>query len=522
MATTQMTLAKDIPWAISTDIDLDWQLKWPEMRVKDIDPVEVVADLYIPEGLACHGFVNISGIDPLLFEPAMILETSRVLELASILRLDHEQIAKYEQGKADMLLSETPLQKMGRIAREAKSYQAALVNDVIPTFRAYAHAACGGELRHHPAVGGISLPSVRKGAWTGWKDVFELHGLPALQLMSKLFREMKGSSIGGEKWAIASDILFKYEICALGPTTASNNKIFLDRVLALQHNGGCFLSKRTWGNHRTMKDGKIGNVKVSTITTSHQSMLPVLECHASDPPNVVGLLACASKEVEKMTLEYFAAAKDAGLELSVESPTKVEYPLTGLGSPLSAHSKPAKVLLPPLPAATTTELATAFASCESVATAFAQQSPHIQAYNSSFASAQSLVDSGKFNLEIKVTQLTTADGTVMGDANSEVSLVPKKIYPFGWGKSSLFQPTVFSTKSFHFSHMIKTMFPGARATSVLVRFKNDSGKTKYFRINSNYGLTKLTGASLLWQAEAVANTPPLQEKYLATPVVQLP
>ena len=494
MTTPTMTLAKDIPWEITAGVcDTDWQSKWPEMRVKDIDPVEVVADLYLPEGLSCHGFVDVSGIDPIEFEPAMILAGSRVRELASVLYIDSSEVPKWLHAKSQLLKNETPLQKMGRIAKEAKQFQAELIESVIPTFRAYAHAACGGELRHHGAIGGVSLPSVRKGAWTGWKDVFDKHGLPALELMSKLFREMKGSSIGGERWAIASDIIYKYETGQLGNTAASNNKIFLDRVLALQHNGGCFLSKRTWANHRATKDGKIGNTYVSTITTSHQSMVTVLDCHASDPPNVMGLLACASQKVEEMTMEYFNAVEEAGLSKTVEF-TVLKHPVSG-----AAVIMPSKNNSSPVPL------------IDVLASPGLSTKNQTWTHTSPITTADQIVSTGKFNLEIKIVELKDVNGNSIGSNDSTIAIVPKKVYSFGkysYPQGSSHDVAThcineFNAKSFHFSHMIKTQYPGARATSILIRITNGSSKSKYVRINNSFGFTKMSGQALLAHANNI-------------------
>lgn len=322
------TALDEIPWKVSSEYDEDWQATWPELRCKEVDPIEVVADLYLPEGLAYHGFVEPFEAP----QELQVISGPRVQELAKILRLGEDAI-KARERRVKALLDDSPQARMVKIAEEARLYQRQLVEDVFPTFWAYTQAACGGELRHHPSVGGGSghpLSGSRKAAWVKWRAIWEEHGVDALKLMSKLFLEIKGGSIGGKRWAAASDILIAYHEGKLGPNEFSNKKIFLDRVLALQHNGGCFLSKRTWKKGpRAERDENVRGHKAKYLYTSGQSMKPVLDCHAADPPDVGGLFACASAKVRDMTRRYFAAAEEAGIKVTAGMDSKARALILG-------------------------------------------------------------------------------------------------------------------------------------------------------------------------------------------------
>lgn len=443
--TKSYTSPSAIPWDQSK-VDMtstDWQKKWPEMNVKGTDPVEVVADLYLPEGIACHGFVH-GFTEP---TPTKALAGPRILELGKILRLSDAEIAEYSSTKVATLGSSDPLAKMAAIAIEAKEYQSKLVERVTPTFWAYAHAACGGELRHHPSIAGHKLNGVRKGAWVGWRDIFETYGPESLKLMSKLFLEIPGASIGGKRWAAASDILYQYEMGKLGKTPESNKKIFLDRVLALQHNGGCFLSKRTWANHRKGRTEKVNDshYKAESLGTSGQGMVPILDCHAANPPNINGLYSCASEKVREMAREYFKAAEEAGLTtVSPFEPKK---------SPVS------KVVSAPPPP------------------------PVVSTKKDDKNKFYDILAQGDFEVQIKITKLLDAGGTQHG--GGLVAQIPKKIYKFKTKDD-------FDKKTFYFAHMLKgSQFPQASAQTVMIRIVKGTYKSPYAIWDTPYSLSKV-------------------------------
>lgn len=316
------TTPSKIPWLNSKGKyteSTDWQSMWPELRVNEVDPIEVVADFYLTEGLQYHGYIK--GFDelPEPVDTPGIIVGPRVYELAKILRFADTNLAikEREERVKHLLGGFAPSNTKGilaAIAEEARIYQRELVEAVVPTFWAYGHAACGGELRHHPSVRGHYMSHNRKAAWVQWRSIYQEYGADALKWMSKLFREMSGGGIGGEAWAQVSDTLLKHHEGKLGPDEYTNDKMFLDRIVSLQHNNGCLFSKRTWVNHRMGNTEKCKGYSAQNLKPSGTSMVPVLDAHADDPTDVEGLFACASPKVRDMTIRYFDTIADGECE----------------------------------------------------------------------------------------------------------------------------------------------------------------------------------------------------------------
>ncbi len=157
---------------------------------------------------------------------------------------------------------------------------------------AYCQMAIGGELRHHQAVGGVVIdpPSRRSASWFAWKDAVDMVGPEIFLDAALLFREFGGTSYGGKKWAVPSEIVHMRLTDALGPTDFMNRKLFIDRVWTLEHNGGCFLNKVEWPNGLDMQS--------------------VLNAHASNPENVIFLWTKATKEVKELFINYITMVKE--------------------------------------------------------------------------------------------------------------------------------------------------------------------------------------------------------------------
>jgi len=86
--------------------------------------------------------------------------------------------------------------------------------------------------------------------------------------------------------------------------------LFVDRVFSLEHNGGCFLNKLDWANHRRDRDIAHGH-----STVDNYMKYTVLEAHASDPINIDVLYNHASKEVQKLLVSYFDLAKEHDMQV---------------------------------------------------------------------------------------------------------------------------------------------------------------------------------------------------------------
>lgn len=266
------------PWVVRGDLEYNsdaaalarnpgakWQQVWG-FEPAHHDPVQAAGDYYILESII-SGSVGKS-------------------------HADHEY---------RLLMSDDTARKI--IQMEAEEAMSALVRELAPIFRSYAHLAIGGELRHHVAIGGHILPSSRSRAWAGWKSIYEAVGPQALLDAAELFEEFSGGSYGGKPWADACRVLHAYE------TNQLSSRVFLDRMFALQHNGGCFLNKVTWGDFNDMSWGV------------HDLQYKLLPAHGAMPePDYATLLGVASPHVRSLFRDYWAVAKVRGVRPMPKQP----------------------------------------------------------------------------------------------------------------------------------------------------------------------------------------------------------
>lgn len=184
------------------------------------------------------------------------------------------------------------------IMREADEAHKVLTLSLDAVFCEYVSMACGGELRHHPAVGGRSIPTHRREAWSCWKGVMDLVGLQALLDMEDLFGDWgTNTGYGGPKWGAAAKLLHDRLTGKMNPTQ------WVDRVFALVHNGGMFLNKLEWGCQNPRGWG------------ANQLQVSVLPAHAKD--NWSLLLRLSSPATIKMWDEYWFATNRARMRANV-------------------------------------------------------------------------------------------------------------------------------------------------------------------------------------------------------------
>ena len=456
-----------------------WYDVWPEMGgtasnggVVQLDPVATVSALYIPEGIMSHAFVKD-------WEPpteAIVIADDRVLELAKLLGLSDADVEARNKKVAHFANGNGPKQLMVQLAQQAKELQRERIKEAVPVLVAYAHAACGGELRYHPDVASAS-PTVktRKNAWVAWRAIWEKHGDAALIEMAKLFRTMKGGSIGGERWAVAADILLAYHQGKLGPTPESNDKMFVDRVLALEHNGGCFLNKRVWINHRVGRTEKIGITKVEMLAPAGIGMTPVLNCHASNPPDLNGLYACADAQVQGLLLGYLTAAKEAGLKIVGDWNEKQNPP----PSPITTASKwsPIGTIYETPTASKWSPIGTIYET--PVLDQIAKLGEVPGAAGLIAKSAFKLKTDQPFEVHFKINKVK--DGN-----NSHINV---QSYKFS-------QLSALLIKKFHFAHMLKSTMPGAKTLAYSVWLKQNNAMSLIEEVESNFPIGAITGANL--------------------------
>lgn len=167
-------------------------------------------------------------------------------------------------------------------------------------FCQYVDMACGGELRHHPAVGSRTISGNRRSAWAGWREVRRILGSQALLDMADLFYDWgrEGSTgYGGPLWAKAAEMLHDRLTGKITPDQ------WVDRVFSLVHNGGVFLNKLGWGTL---------NKKGWNLSFLQSKILPA---HASDQFNL--LLGVATPSTVKLWDEYWLAANKARVRAGV-------------------------------------------------------------------------------------------------------------------------------------------------------------------------------------------------------------
>lgn len=125
----------------------------------------------------------------------------------------------------------------------AREWRESIVTELDPLFRLYLDIAIGGELRHHPSIKKTThiMSDNRSRAWREWLVIRDQLGVEGLRDAATMFRDKTMvSGYGGERWAIAADILYSRL------TDAIPAWVFVDRVFAMQHNGGSVLNKVKW------------------------------------------------------------------------------------------------------------------------------------------------------------------------------------------------------------------------------------------------------------------------------------
>lgn len=209
------------------------------------------------------------------------------------------------------------------IMGEASELLDALTNRIAPVLIAYTHMACGGELRHHSAVGGKVLSGNRSTAWSGWKLVFEAVGTDALTDAADLFEEFGGGAFGGKPWADACRILHAHL------TGKINARMFLDRIFNHQHNGGVFLNKVQWAGDLAKNSFSVAEQLNAMPLSDMQSV--VLPAHGATPePDYPTLLAYASPEVVSLFTDSYKFAAVAAHASGIPTYTRRAKPERGL------------------------------------------------------------------------------------------------------------------------------------------------------------------------------------------------
>lgn len=185
------------------------------------------------------------------------------------------------------------------MAEEARAYRKNLVEVYDRALCNYADMAIGGELRYHKAVGDDRhLPGPRESAWKYWKILRARGGTDILVDTAKLFREIIGGSVGGENWAIATDLLHARLTGRISPEQ------WVDRCWTLQHNGGAFTNKIAWGPNSNESGDEI-RTKIGPA-------------HDTDPPNFEVLLQYASSDAARLFREWWPVANKNRLRWHID------------------------------------------------------------------------------------------------------------------------------------------------------------------------------------------------------------
>lgn len=209
------------------------------------------------------------------------------------------------------------------IRNDAEAMLNDLVARIAPVLVSYTHMACGGELRHHSAIGSRVLSANRATAWAGWKRVFEAVGNDALVDAATLFEEFGGGSFGGKPWADACRILHAHL------TGKINARMFLDRIFNHQHNGGVFLNKVQWEGDLAKNSFSVKEQLLAMPISDMQSV--VLPAHGVEPePDYTTLLAYASPEVQRLFTDAYVYAGHAAHSMGLTLQSRRLKPATGL------------------------------------------------------------------------------------------------------------------------------------------------------------------------------------------------
>ena len=295
------------PWSfeypawIEEEPGTTWRKLW-DIPFEEIDVAQAAGDFYILNGIVNKAF-SIDYEDLSLPAADDVREAGKALGLSGdAISSRVEYLEKYAKSKPENELTE--------MAAEAELIYTKMVENLSKVFREYVHAACGGELRHHKAI--TSLSSVRKLAWSKWYFIYEKYGAESLVKMKELFLEFTGGGFGfgGEAWANATDILYMYETGQLSSDPFTNKSLFIDRVFNLEHNGGCFLNKLNWVNHR----GK----RSTPYNCDFRIMKDfLLNAHASNPVDLNMLYGFASEDVQSLCTKYMDNLQSLGYPLYV-------------------------------------------------------------------------------------------------------------------------------------------------------------------------------------------------------------
>lgn len=292
------------PWPKVTNlntVELDessWIDVYPDIKPSQHDPFQEAADFYLLFGVANRSFIS--------YTPRKLPSQQAALAGARKLGLNEfdwlwrntyiEELERKESNQVLLLLE-----------NQAQRLLSKLIDLTDTQFTSYVALACGGEIRHHWTCAG-ELPKVRRVAWAAWSQVVDFYGVEAYTTMASLFREQVNSSIGGELWAIAAELIRDRLLEKLGPTPAVNKQVFIDRVFTLQHNTGTFLNKLDWVNKRKTRSSPFNDEVESMPKT-------ILQFQASNPPDVLGMFGYASVPVQELVCQYMNLALGPGVQM---------------------------------------------------------------------------------------------------------------------------------------------------------------------------------------------------------------
>lgn len=279
------------PWPrISVDPDLEygpneWSSIYTGLTPHKLDPMQSAADFYL-----LFGIVNDSFCKP---TTRRTIPSEDIVAASLLLGLSAQD---FEERNA-LLKDSHNARRLHQLKRDAET----MFNDVVlradDQFVPYVSLACGGEIRHHQSIGNISLSSDRRTAWCQWPNIVEEYGTSAYTTMAMMFREFDSDGFGGEKWAVAAELIRDRLEGKLGTTAFLNKQMFVDRIFTLQHNGGCFLNKLSWLNARYQRPAPYCGGTLSMPAT-------VLNFQSSNPPDIVGMFRFASNPVQTLVKEY--------------------------------------------------------------------------------------------------------------------------------------------------------------------------------------------------------------------------
>ena len=279
------------PWPrISVDPDLEygpneWSSIYAGLTPHKLDPMQTAADFYL-----LFGIVNDSFCKP---TTRRTIPSEDIVAASLLLGLSAQD---FEERNA-LLKDSHNARRLRQLKRDAET----MFNDVVlradDQFVPYVSLACGGEIRHHQSIGNISLSSDRRTAWCQWPNIVEEYGTSAYTTMATMFREFDSDGFGGEKWAVAAELIRDRLEGKLGTTAFLNKQMFVDRIFTLQHNGGCFLNKLSWLNARYQRPAPYSGGTLSMPAT-------VLNFQSSNPPDIVGMFQFASNPVQTLVKEY--------------------------------------------------------------------------------------------------------------------------------------------------------------------------------------------------------------------------